>query len=258
MNWITFVGEGRSGHTVISGILGSHPHVRISEEQKYVSKWLRGMSREDILSDLHASGTGRYRRNMHSRIAESPGVSRSIRFENLGSYEDPLMAVGDKCGWDSVNEILKRKGDPRILDYFGEAMGMPVKVIHTSRHPLDNIASWVNSPKYLRLHGDDIESRMVRRYSRFYEAAEKIMEGQDVYHLRNEELIHNPEGEIIKLATWLELPILHPWIDEVSHMISGSAHRGRDEVNWNERLKQEVLGSRVIGRYPSLAYYKED
>jgi hypothetical protein len=99
---------------------------------------------------------------------------------------------------------------------------------------------------------------MVRRYSRFYETAEMVMEGQDVYHLRNEELIHNPEGEITKLAEWLELPILQPWLSTAARLITKKAHRGRDDVNWDEDRKAGVLGSRIIGRYPSLAYYRED
>ena len=238
MIWITFVGEGRSGHTAVSGILGSHPFVRLSEEQKYVSKWRRGYTKDEITGSLLSSGKGKYRSEMG--------------FTNLDSDKKTLIAIGDKCGWDAVNEVQYRKGDTRILSQFGEAMEMPVKVIHTTRHPLDNIASWVNSPKYLKLHGGKTQLRMIRRYSRFYEAAEKVMDGQDVFHLRNEELIRDPRGLIIELVAWLGLPACHPWIDDVVKLISPDVHRGRDEVEWDEGRKQQVLGRRIIGSYPCI------
>lgn len=246
MNWITFVGEGRSGHTVLSGILCSHPHVIVAEEQKYVSKWIRGFSRDDILKALYAS--------------EGGGVTRkAMGFPNLKTHTDPLAAIGDKCGWDAVNEVKKRGESPDILTRFSKFIGMPVKVIHTSRHPLDNISAWLASPKYQRMYGNTelLHRRMVRRYCRFYETAELVMEGQDVFHVRNEELIANPRETIRSLAEWLELPADEKWLETSAGFVNPSPNRRRDQYPWIEEYKEQVLTWRVLERFPSLDYYIE-
>lgn len=243
MIWITFVGEGRSGHTVVSGILGSHPHIRMSEEQKYISKWCRGYRKTRIIDELLAAGPGRTRRDMG--------------FPNLCHHTDPLMALGDKCGWDAVNEVRKRSQSPTILTRFSEFMEMPVKVIHTSRHPLDNISAWLMSPKYQRMHPDTdrLHNKMIRRYCQFYETAEEIMEGQDVFHLRNEELIADPSGTIQALSDWLGLPTDRAWRRASAKFINAKPNRRSQTYPWIENYREQVLGSRVLERFPSLEYY---
>ena len=244
MYWLTFVGEGRSGHTLVSGILGSHPNVRISEEQKYISKWCRGISREDIIRALLASGGGKYR--------------RSMGFENLDTYTEPLLVMGDKCGWDAVNEVKRRGQASDILTRFSDFIEMPVKVIHTTRHPLDNISAWVDSPKYARLYPerDRRFNKMIARYCKFYEAAEEIMAGQDVFHLRNETLIENSSDTIQKLSDWLDLPPNKGWRRASAKYVNATPHRRRDACNWPDKYLDQVNGSRVLDRFPSLSYYK--
>ena len=62
MNWITFVGEGRSGHTIVSAILDSHPNLRIAEEQKLITKWWRDKwTRDQILDNVKKCGHGKER-----------------------------------------------------------------------------------------------------------------------------------------------------------------------------------------------------
>jgi hypothetical protein len=244
MYWLTFVGEGRSGHTIVSGILGSHPHVRISEEQKYISKWLRGMSKEEILFNLNMSGEGKYRKTM--------------KIPNLLNYKDPLLVVGDKCGWDAANEVRKRGASVDILTQFSNFMGMPVKVIHTTRHPLDNITAWVNSSKYERLIPDKDRrfNKMIARYTKFYEVAEKIMENQDVFHVSNEELIKDPELMFKTLCEWLNLPVTVSWCKEAASLVNNKPHRSRLEYEWPDKYVEQVMGYRVLDRFPSLGYYK--
>lgn len=242
MYWITFVGEGRSGHTIVSAILGSHPHIKLAEEQKYISRWCRGETKDQIITSLHSSGVGNYRKTMG--------------FNGILTHTEPLMAIGDKCGWDAVNEV-KRGQSPDILTRFSSYMDMPIKVIHTSRHPLDNISSWLMSNKYRRMYGNEelLHKRMIGRYCKFYEAAEQVMENQDVFHLRNEELIANPSTVIQRLSEWLELPTNKPWRRGCAKRIFSKPNRKSETYPWIEEYREQVLTWRVLERFPSLEYY---
>jgi hypothetical protein len=183
-------------------------------------------------------------------------MRREQGWRNTTIYESPLKLVGDKCGWDAVNEVAKRGASPDILTRFSHHIELPVKVIHTSRNPLDNISSWVMSPKYQRMYGDGllIYRRMIRRYKRFYDHAERVMEGQDVFQLRNEELIANPSAVIQALSDWLELPPNKQWAGDCVSKIAKAPNRRHTKIDWPEEYTQRVVDA--IELYPSLHHYR--
>lgn len=252
MNWIHFVGEGRCGHTIISAILDSHPNACISEEEKPVSRWIRDpavWTRETIIARTINTGLGKERK----AIVASTGLT------GLRAPKDNMLVMGDKCGWDAVNEVRKRGVSSDILTKFGSYMGMPVKVIHTSRHPLDNISAWNQSPKWHRLHPEEYARLrvLIRRYSRFYTAAEEVMAGQDVFHLRHEELVKDPTNRIIELCCWLGLPIEDKWLDMVSKAVYKKPNNRFEKEPWADQELVDMVYWRIIDKYPSLEYYKK-
>jgi hypothetical protein len=252
MNWVHFVGEGRCGHTIISAILDSHPFAAISEEEKPVSRWFREpevWTREVILARTIDTGLGKERK----AIVKSAGLT------GLRVPKDNLLVMGDKCGWDAVNEVKKREAPSNILTNFGIHIGMSVKVIHVSRHPLDNISAWVQSPKYQRIHPETYPRTrvLIRRYSRFYTAAEEVMAGQDVYHLRHEKLCKDPTTEIVALCAWLGLPVEEGWLKMVSAAVYTKPNNRFEKEPWESVELVDMVYWRIIDKYPSLEYYKK-
>tara|TARA_R110000751_G_scaffold5489_3_gene24997 strand:+ start:2443 stop:3195 length:753 start_codon:yes stop_codon:yes gene_type:complete len=243
-HWLTFVGEGRSGHTILSAILGSHPNARISEEQKYISKWNQG-------SDEWSRG-----RTLHHLMNSGLGGERArLGLKGILEHEEPLLLVGDKCGWDAVNEIRKRGAPSNLISQFGDHMGLPVKTIVSLRNPLDNIANWVLSPKYARMYPDEEQRAtiMIRRYRRFHNAAVDVLEGQDTFFLYNDELISNPEETIISLAAWAGLPAHLAWVKTCASGVFREPNESRKNVNWSpenlERVTQMIESNPLLERY---------
>lgn len=252
MNWVHFIGEGRCGHTIISAILDSHPNAAISEEEKPISRWLRDPSvwtKEAILARVVNTGLGKERK----AIVQATGL------KGLRTPKEPLLVMGDKCGWDAVLEVKKRGVAPDILTKFSSYINMPVKALHVSRHPLDNISAWHQSPKYQRLYPDPYYRLrvLIRRYSRFYTAAEEIMAGQDVFHLRHEDLCSNPSNEILALCAWLDLPVDKSWLDMASGAVFTKPNNRFEKEPWEFPELVEMVYWRIIDKYPSLAYYKK-
>lgn len=242
MIWLNFVGEGRSGHTVLSGALGSRLDVKLSEEQKYISKWCRGYTREQVLEEQMAAGAGRTRRLQG--------------WPYLTEFTD-LRVIGDKAGWDAVNEYNKRGAPATIISDFSVFMEMPVKTIVTVRHPLDNVTAWVDSDKYKRIFSDDRLRfrRMIRRYKRFYTAAWTVLQGADYRIVPHEELCNDPNTVLQRLADWLELPTSRDWRRDASSRIHSSPHRRRDDVEWPEGYFEERLVP-FIQDNPLMEYYR--
>ena len=244
-DWITFVGEGRSGHTILSAILDSHPNVRMSEEQKYISKWKReDWSKDKILTELHKSGYGKER-----KPKALPGML---------TYTDPLIAVGDKCGWDGINEIRKRDAPITLFDDFGKHMEMPVKIIHSVRNPFDNITAWLDSPKYQRMYkdGNTLHRRMIKRYRKFYDTAEQVLiRSEHVFTVYNEELCDNPRHVLLGLCGFLDLDPVEPWITNAINAVNKKPNRRSERRVWPEVYTQRVWD--IIRSNTCLEYYDD-
>jgi hypothetical protein len=242
MNWVTFVGEGRSGHTVISGALGSHPHARISEEQKYISKWRREWSRDRILASLLEQGAGRTRARQG--------------WTNLSTHTEPLLVMGDKCGWDAVNEVAKRNAPPTIIDEFGVFIGMPVKTLVTVRHPLDNIASWMSGDKYKRMYPDRkvLGKQMIKRYRRFHLTAVEIVQNTDHILVSHERLVESPSVVLQEISDYLELPPNRDWRRASAKRVWSKPRERRNQVQFLDGELEEI--NRIIGSNPLLECYR--
>lgn len=245
MYWLAFVGEGRSGHTIVSAVLGSHPHMRIAEEQKYIARWRReGWSRDQILKAALTSTIGKARKALKFDI------------DAICSHTEPLHVLGDKCGWDAVNEYTKRGASKSILTDFGSFMQMPVKTVVTLRHPLDNISAWVGSPKYERLFpGEQRRYRkMCQRYRKFYNAAQDIVEGQDTYLLHNERLIADPSIVLQELEAWLGLEPNRAWRRACAARVFKRPNQRRTALAWPKQYVNAM--TEYINTQPLMAYYR--
>lgn len=241
--WLEFIGEGRSGHTVIAAILDAHPNIRISEEQKWLTKWLRGerLTREVIFKGVHECGMGRER--MKYKIPNSSQLM----------YSSPLLVMGDKCGWGATLEVKKRGHPPTLLSDFSKHLKRPIKLLHTIRNPFDNLASWYVSPKYKRLYPDpDVRIRFcMRRYARFYKSADRVIQENDTYHVANEELIASPINTISGIFEWLGVPVTPDQISLYSSvLLSAPTNKSKDMV-WPENYR-DMMYWRIIDKYPYL------
>lgn len=219
--------------------------MRIAEEQKYISRWLReGWSREAILEAALSSTIGKARKALNFDI------------EAICSHKEPLQVLGDKCGWDAVNEYTKRGASKSILTDFSTFMQMPVKTVVTLRHPLDNISAWVGSEKYKRLFPDEGRRyrKMCQRYRKFYNAASDILEGQDVYLLHNERLIADPSAVLQELEIWLELEPNRDWRRSCAARLFKKPNQRRTTLDWPQSHVNAM--AEYINTHPLMAYYK--
>lgn len=241
-HWLTFVGEGRSGHTILSGAIGSHPYARIAEEQKLLAKGLtRDFTQADVLKVARGAAAGRTRRGQG--------------WTGLDHHLEPVAVLGDKCGWDAVNLARKGRTIGNPLVEFEQFIELPVKVIVTVRNPWDNIATWAVSPKYQRIHGQDrvlIES--IRRYRRFYTAAHELIQGTDYRVVYHEELLERPHAILNDLREWLELPEDEEWMSHCLGLIWADPREKRHLVNWGE---DDIHRTRwIIDNNPLMEYYR--
>lgn len=180
-------------------------------------------------------------------------------FEGINTHEEPLMLIGDKCGWDLNGYARKHDVEKtwELLDDFSDNMKMSVKTVLTLRDPIQNISAWVASPKYQRLWGSTsgrrIWSKSCRRYIRFHNRAARLLEGMDnIFVLRNEELIATPSDTIDALRKFLELPEDVEWLKHTSSKVFSKPRRR--ELEWPENYL--TFAQNYIKLSPLHEYYR--
>jgi len=150
------------------------------------------------------------------------------------TLEDAKVIGGEKRG-PALVRAFERDSD--IVSKFSDFMEMPVKIVHHSRDPINNMASKFKSPKYKRSWGEDDQvraSRCAEHYSNFYDSVQRLFDssGVEVFDFRNEDLCNSTEDLLLRLCEFLGLESNDLWMDPILEMVykKPNVH----QVNWPE------------------------
>jgi hypothetical protein len=227
-----FVGYPHSGHSLVGSLLDAHRHAVIAHELD-VLRHVRGrLGRNQVFSLIlgsHRSTTGRW----------GGGYDLTVPNQWQGKF-DELLVIGDKKGGASAL-LLDRS--PELLDRLRETVELPLRVIHVTRNPYDNIASYrmrINArprrnPMTLREATDDFFAR--------YEAVSRVqsrLDPQEMMSVRLEDLSESTTENLQALCTFVGLDSPEDYLQDCSAIVFPSARRTRDQENWDPELIQEV------------------
>jgi hypothetical protein len=126
-----FIGYPKSGHSLVGALLDAHPNIVIAHELDCLRCLRAGLNR-DLIFSLLLEISGDFDRERHSWN----GFSYHVDNQWQGRFQQ-LKVIGDKKGGGSSIQFLQY---PRLLDRLYLTLGLPVKFIHITRHPRDNIA----------------------------------------------------------------------------------------------------------------------
>jgi hypothetical protein len=227
-----FVGYPHSGHSLVGSLLDAHRHAVIAHELD-VLRHVRGrLGRNQVFSlvvESHRSATGRW----------GGGYDLTVPNQWQGKW-DELRVIGDKKGGASTL-LLDRS--PELLDRLRKTVEVPLRIIHVTRNPYDNIASYrmrINarprrSPMTLPEAVDDFLAR--------YEAVSRLqsrVDSREILNLRLEDLTADTTENLRVLCGFVGLDSPEDYLDACSKIVFPSARRTRDQEDWEPALIKEV------------------
>jgi hypothetical protein len=244
--FLTFACTGQSGHTILAAILDAHPNSMVSEELKVMRKMAKGRWAtpeemfERVMKDSRdrVKGTRSYRRRIGT-------------IEGQGTYEDKLLLLGDKCGWDAIGNYTERGEVPRTLLSFEESIGIPLYVIHALRNPYDLISNWV-------MGGKGTLDNQIERFADTAYATQRIYYDSEfpkhrIMPIKNEALCANPSAVILDMCIFLELEPKQEFIKKCEKIIFSKPHVRKNEVKWDKKSINRV--AELIDHYAFLREY---
>lgn len=239
-----FIGTPRSGHSLVGAFLDAHPDAVVAHEQnalKYVQFGFdRGRLFHLLIENSRASaGEGR-REGAYTYAVPGQWQGRHRR----------LRLIGDKKG-GRTSLLLART--PELLTRLRRTVRVPVRIIHVTRNPFDNIAT-------MALHsaaGGAVNLRPDADH--FFERCEAVarLEGDlapgELYRTTHEEFVADPRAGLEALVRWLGLDLEPDHMSACVATVRTNPHRSRHKVDWPPEIRRDV--ERRMRSCPFLAGY---
>jgi hypothetical protein len=224
-------------------MLNAHPDVVIAHELDAVRFVRHRFSRSQIFSLLleRDQTFGSIGRTWSGYQYEIPGQFQG-RFERL-------RVLGDKRARSSV---LQLAADPALLERTRKRVRVPLRVLHVTRNPFDNIATEA------RRHNMSL-AKATRWYEEICVAVEHVrpmLDQSELVDIRYETFVADPAPSLADLCRFIDVDPGSDYLEACAGIVWPSTSRTRDAVDWTDADRQGV--ERLIDRYEALRGYSFD
>jgi hypothetical protein len=235
-----FIGYARSGHSLIGSVLNAHPEMVIAHELNAVRYVAKGFRRAQLFALIL-----RRDRDFGAIGRVWTGYDYSVPGQFQGRFTR-LTVIGDKKGARSA-EMLSRQ--PELLDRVRRTVRVPIRVVHITRNPFDNIVTQSERREMTLAEATrwyDESCRAVARVRAQLTPAELI-------DLPHEGFTEDPRGFLTELCGFLGVEPGQSYLDDCAAIVWPSTKRRRDGVKWSPEQRRAV--EEIIGRNDFLARY---
>lgn len=241
-----FVGYQRSGSSLIGALLDAHPNAVIAHELNVMRYFKAKFNKNQIYYLLQ--------KNSEEYAAQGrnwSGYSYQVPNQWQGKFEK-IKIIGDKKAALSAIEISKH---PELLEQIRKTVKVPLKVIHIMRNPYDNITTMFQKKDRKYTNSLDFQET-INYYFSLCDDIKKIkqlVKIENVFDIRQEDVIKNPQENIEKLCHFLNLEAPKNYLQDCASIIFKSPRKTRETTNWQPEDIQSV--AEKIKLYDFLAGY---
>lgn len=215
---VLFVGNARSGTTLVRSLLDAHPDVVLGNEVHILDRLCAGEDWLTVAGRIFESA---------DRFRRTP-VWEGYRYDVRRSKRQPaVLVIGDKKAGASARSFMK---DLFLLDRLAEWSPVPVRIVHCVRNPFDVITT-----KTIR-NGRTLRWNLARYFEAEQTAAylhDQLGAGR-FCRIYLEELIAEPRMVLTSLLNALDLTADSDYLDNCEAVIFDRPSRTRDKQPWND------------------------
>lgn len=239
-SYCTFIGCGRTGHSLIGSLIDAHPDMVMSDELNVMTLIEKGFSKQQIYSLI---------------IEESKIQAKNGREVTNYSYQVPnqwqgelrnLKIIGDKFS-TTTTAILQQK--PYLLSLLSRKLGTQIKFIHVTRNPYDVIKTFTTR--------EAIDLRTaIELYSLACQAIAEVksqIEPHNLLEFKHEAFLENPQQHLKDICNFLEVETTTSYLDDCSSIVYKSPHKTRYEIDWSSETIDLV--NKMINNFSFLQIY---
>ncbi len=238
--FVVFIGNPRSGTTLVRSLLNAHPAVLISNELNAVKLVARGLGWNRVLGRLVDN---------ERQFARDP-VWTDYNYNVPAAAFDPrstrVRIIGDKKASDTARQLTEQ---PELFEQLLDWSPVPVRFVHCVRHPCDVIATRT------RRNGQSLQDNVLN-YFRCEAAAVTVQEMAgtgNVLRIHQEDLISSPTAVLTQMQQFLGLDDSEGYVGACRSVIYDKPNRSRHTAEWSPAVLMEV--QRRAAEFPHLQCY---
>ncbi len=238
-----FVGYGRSGHSLVGSLLNAHPDIVIAHELGVVPYVEHGFTRNQLFSALL-----RRDRDFGSIGRTWTDYEYSVPNQHQGSFRQ-LRVIGDKYGGVTAVELAEQ---PELLDRLRQTVRVPIRVLHVSRNPFDNITT------IARRMSIPI-SRATARYAnlcRCIDIVTSMLDPSEILDVDYDAFVPAPGAGLSEICRFLDVDPEPEFLQDCSSVVWSKTRRTRDTAEWSGQDIAAVES--IVDTYPALRHYRFD
>lgn len=253
-----FLGYPRSGHSLVGSLLNAHPEILIAHELDaagYVEHHFRRsqvfgllIERDQVFASMGRQWMG------YDYVVPNQFQGRWTR----------LRVIGDKRARTATFRLAQ---DPGLLDRMRRVVRVPIRVVHVTRNPYDNVVTMARRTAAARHRGAPAGapraaadlSDAIDRYGQLcgWVAGLRPRFGPDELHeVAYEDFVGKTEESLRGLCSFLGVGAGDGFLADCGGVVWPQTQRRRDTVEWSATDRRRM--DELIGSHPFLAGYSWD
>lgn len=239
-----FFGYPGSGHSLVGSLMDAHPNMVISHELDALDYLRRGYSRNQIFS-LIMKRSAEFTREGR----EWTGHKYHVEGQWQGEYNHDLVVIGDKKGGWASRDIL---ADPALLQRLIMVIEKPIRFIHVTRNPYDNVSTMA------RRSGRSLEesARIYFKRAEGVRIAKSLTSSEGWLDLQHEQVVARPRETLREICAWFGLESSEDYLDACAALVFPSPNKSREQQPWDAEMIESV-GDKTA-QFEFLSGYKFD
>jgi hypothetical protein len=224
--YLSFIGWGRSGNSLVGALLDFHPNVYVKNE--FFPLQERFKTQEQIFKKI----LEKIERKRKKGTTQKWGGFDHGTFEDM--YKGVPFVVGGKKGGFTSNKLID---EPEFFTkVYDEIIKVPVKWLHIQRNPFDNISSFRKIKSI---------ERGIELYFKHAQAVKQVLESdRDCLTVRQEDLIANTKREVQRMCDHMDIETYPKYLNHCRKVVWKKPNKSRFKKKWsnkNIRIVEEKM-----------------
>ena len=282
---VFFVGNDRSGSSILGSLMDAHPHTIITNDFnlfKNIPPLAADCTNQRINKELFNSMYLKSTSDVFGiRANLSKGYSLGVKGMWQGAYDRHIDVIGDKNSGNTTRYYLKNEGEfERNYRNLKKRLGIPMRIIHAIRNPFDIIATdavitygdretFRNLKQAFSSTGGKREisqhkfnkPNQIYRYIVYifalFEAAQELTDSlfgeENVLEVHNCDLVDDPRGTMSRIFDFLGVDTSEHYLDVCAEKVFKSLSRSRNMIAWTpeqiEMVENKMKKHTFLNRY---------
>jgi hypothetical protein len=236
-----FFGYPGSGHSLVGSLMDAHPNMIISHELDALEYLRKGFNQRQIFA-LIMQRSAEF--TQEGRLWT--GHNYTVEGQWQGKYDGNLVVIGDKKGGFSSRYL---EDDRDLLRKLLEEIDKPIRFIHVTRNPYDNISTMS------RRSGRPLSKSIDLYFRRAdgVENAKSLTNPADWIEIRHEDVIADTKVALRRICASFGLECSDEYLQACAALVFPSPNKTREKQPWDAELIEMV--AERIKQHPFLQSY---